>query len=183
MAYREQFPAVKIELYSDITSRTLERVKSNQCDVAFVNMPAEIDSDLVLHGNCMRLNDVFVTGDKYPELTKGVVTMKQLKKYPLVMMEKKTVSRTVWDDFFHKIGVDMQPSLEICSWDLMKRFVINGMGVGIIPREYAAHRLADGSMFEIKTDPALPARSVGMVHLKNAQIPYVLKAFLDMFDF
>ena len=183
VAYREQFPAVKIELYSDITSRTLERVKSNQCDVAFINMPAEIDSDLVLHGNCMRLNDVFVTGDKYPELTKGVVTMKQLKKYPLVMMEKKTVSRTVWDDFFHKIGVDMQPSLEICSWDLMKRFVINGMGVGIIPREYAAHRLADGSMFEIKTDPALPARSVGMVHLKNAQIPYVLKAFLDMFDF
>lgn len=181
--YREKFPAVKIELCSDITPRVLDKVKANQCDVAFVNMPVEIDHELVLHGNCMRLSDIFVTSDKYSELKKGVVTMKQLKKYPLVMMEKKTIARKVWDEFFQMIGVDMQPSLEIGDWDLMKRFVINGMGVGIIPREYAEHRLADGSMFEIQTDPALPARSVGMVLSKNAKVPYVMKAFLDMFDF
>ena len=182
VAYREKFPLVKIELYSDITPRTIDRVKANQCDVAFVNMPVEAGSELVLHGNCMRLNDVFIAGNKYPELKQGAITMKQLKKYPLIMMEKKTVSRTAWDEFFQNIGVELKPSLEICSWDLMKRFVSSGMGVGIIPKEYAARALSDGSIFEIQTEPALPARSIGMLLPKNAQIPYVLKAFLDMFD-
>ena len=37
-------------------------------------------------------------------------------------------------------------------------------------------------MYEIKTDPALPARSVGMVLPKNAQIPYALRAFIELFN-
>ena len=98
------------------------------------------------------------------------------------MMEKKTVSRTVWDDFFHKIGVDMQPSLEICSWDLMKRLVARGMGIGVIPREYTARQLTEGEVFEVGTDPALPARSVGMLLPKNAPVPYALHCFIEYFN-
>lgn len=64
----------------------------------------------------------------------------------------------------------------------MKRLVIRGMGIGCIPREYTLHRLADKSLYEIKTDPPLPARAVGMVLPKNAQIPYALRAFIELFQ-
>ena len=84
--------------------------------------------------------------------------------------------------FLENNGIELKPSIEISSWDLMKRLVIRGMGVGCIPRKYALHRLADKSMYEIKTDPALPARSIGMALPKNAQIPYALRAFIDLFD-
>lgn len=180
--YHEKFPAVKIELLSDVTPRTLDGLKTNKCDVAFVNLPIAADPEIDVYGDCMRLTDVFVTNEKHIELTKGVIPLAKLQEYPLIMLEPNTVARRSMSNFLDSVGIELKPSIEIGSWDLMKRLVIRGMGVGCIPREYALHRLADKSMYEIRTDPALPARSVGMALPKKARIPYALRAFIDLFD-
>lgn len=180
--FHEQFPAVKIELISDVSPRTLEDLKNNRCDVGFVNLPIQLDSDLTLYGNFMRLSDVFVTSDKYPELLNRTVPLAEMAQYPLISLDKNTVASQSLRRFLESVGVSIDPQMEIGSWDLMKRLVIRGMGVGVIPREYAKHRLQDGSLFEVKTDPALPARSVGMVLQKNAPVPYALRRFIQLFD-
>ena len=180
--YHEKFPAVKIELVSDLTHKTLEALKTNKCDVGFINLPIPSDPELTVYGNCMRLTDVFVTNEQHIELTKGVIPLSKLQEYPLILMDPNTIARKSMTVFLENNGIELKPSIEISSWDLMKRLVIRGMGVGCIPREYALHRLADKSMYEIKTDPALPARSIGMALPKNAQIPYALRAFIDLFD-
>ena len=178
--FHEKFPAVKIELMADFTPDTIEKLKANRCDVAFVNLPIEVDPELTLHGNCMRLNDIFIVGEKYKELANGgTVSLSKLKEYPLVMMDKNTVARRSLTNFLGAHGVELQPSIEVGSWDLMKRLVQRGMGVGIIPREYAKGRLGDGELFEVKTDPALPTRSVGMLLSKNATASYALHSFIE----
>ena len=180
--FHERFPAVKFELTADFTPDTIEKLKADKCDVAFVNLPISPDPDLKLYGNCMRLNDVFVVGEKYKELIEKTVSLKELKNYPLILMDQNTVSRQSLDGFLSSLGVDLQPSIEVGSWDLMKRLVLRGMGVGVIPREYAASQLQSGTLFEIKTDPALPVRSVGMLLPKNAPVSYALHSFIQDFQ-
>ena len=63
--FHERFPAVKIELMADFTPDTIEKLKANRCDIAFVNLPITVEPELHLYGNCMRLNDVFITGEKF----------------------------------------------------------------------------------------------------------------------
>ena len=58
--FHERFPSVKIELMADFTPDTIEKLKADKCDVAFVNLPIEVDSELTLEGNFMRLNDIFI---------------------------------------------------------------------------------------------------------------------------
>lgn len=178
--FHEKFPAVKIELMADFTPDTIEKLKANRCDVAFVNLPIEVDSELTLHGNCMRLNDIFIVGEKYKDLANGgTVSLSKLKEYPIIMMDKNTVARRALDNFLGAHGVDLQPSIEVGSWDLMKRLVLRGMGVGVIPREYAMRRLGIEEIFEVKTDPALPTRSVGMLLPKNTSVSYALHSFIE----
>ena len=180
--FHERFPAVKIELMADFTPDTIEKLKANRCDVAFVNLPISVEPELQLYGNCMRLNDVFIVGEKYKDLAnEGTVSLSKLQKYPMIMMDKNTVARKTLDDFLKLHGVELPPSIEVGSWDLMKRLVAQGMGIGIIPREYATRRLGAGELFEVKTDPVLPARSVGMLLPKNTAISYALHCFLDYF--
>lgn len=179
--FHEKFPAVKIELMADFTPDTIEKLKANRCDVAFVNLPIEVDSELELEGNCMHLNDIFVTGEKYAELTQGVIPLAKLKKYPLIMVDKNTVARRALSNFLSSVGVELSPSIEVGSWDLMKRLVQRGMGVGVIPREYAMQGLESGELLEVKTDPALPVRSVGMLLPKNQPVSYSLHSFLEYF--
>lgn len=178
--FHEKFPAVKIELMADFTPDTIEKLKANRCDVAFVNLPIEVDNELTLHGNCMRLNDIFIVGEKYKELTNGgTMSLSKLKEYPLILMDKHTVARRSLDNFLGAHGVDLQASIEVGSWDLMKRLVQRGMGIGVIPREYAQGRLKNEQLFEVKTDPALPTRSVGMLLPKNAVESYALHCFIQ----
>ncbi|MBQ9714584.1 MAG: LysR family transcriptional regulator [Clostridia bacterium] len=179
--FHERFPAVKIELLADFTPDTIEKLKADRCDVAFVNLPITVDAELDLYGNCMRLNDVFIAGEKYKELSDGTISLSKLKKYPLIMMDKNTVARHAIDNFLRSVGVELQPSIEVGSWDLMKRLVANGMGVGIIPREYATRRLQMGELFEVKTDPILPTRAVGMLLPKNQPVSYALHSFIEYF--
>ena len=63
----------------------------------------------------------------------------------------------------------------------MKRLVEKGMGIGVIPREYAEAELADGRLQLIETDFSPSARSVGMVLPKNVTTSYALRMFIEQF--
>ena len=180
--FHEKFPAVKFDLLADFTPDTIEKLKADKCDVAFVNLPIPHDPELQLRGNCMRLNDIFIASDRFPELSKGVVSLSKLRHYPLILMDKNTVARRSLDNFFSSLGMELQPSIEVGSWELMKRLVARGMGIGVIPREYALRCLEDKSLFEVRTDTALPARSVGMLLPKSAPVSYALHCFIDGFS-
>lgn len=176
--FHERFPAVKIDLLAGFSPDTIEQLKTKRCDVAFVNLPINDDPELQLYGNCMRLNDVFIVGEKFAELAQGTIPLAALKEYPLLLMDPNTVARRSFDTFLSSLGIEMQPAMEIGSWDLMKRLVAKGMGVGVIPREYCKAQLETGELREVRTDPALPARAVGMLLAKSAPVSYALQSFI-----
>ena len=96
-------------------------------------------------------------------------------------MDKNTVARRTLDGFLSTHGVELEPSIEVSSWDLMKQLVSAGMGIGVIPREYAMRRLLNKELYELKTDPVLPTRSVGMLLHKNRPVSYALHSFIEYF--
>ena len=179
--YHERFPAVKIELMADFTPDTIEKLKANRCDVAFVNLPIEIDSELHLEENCARLNDIFIASNTFAELSGSTISLDKLKKYPLIVMDKNTVARRTLEAFLRSVGVELSPAIEVGSWDLMKRLVARGMGVGVIPRQYALREIQSGELFEVQTDPVLPVRSIGMLLPKNQPVSYALHSFIEYF--
>lgn len=183
-AFYEQYPEVKIELITTLPNNVEAALLGDKCDVAFVHLPVDeaAASDVVVYGNVMRINDIFVTNKDNLELTKGPIPLNRLQDYPLIMLEKKTLARTLVEDFFTRLGIELKPSIEVDDFALMKKLVTSGMGIGIVPREYAKRRLRDGLLFEIKTEPPLPARSVGIVLKKEAKISFALRKFLDLFD-
>ena len=179
--FHERFPEVNIDLVADFTPDTIAKLKEDKCDVAFVNLPIKTDADLKLYGNCMLLNDTFVTGGKFADLAEEKLTLAELKKYPLIFMDKNTVARRSLDAFLQSIGVSLQPAIEVGSWDLMKRLVARGMGIGVIPREYITKEKENGALYELQTDVALPTRSVGMLLHKSTPISYAVHCFIEDF--
>lgn len=179
--FHERFPTVKIELTADFTPETIAKLKADKCDVAFVNLPITADSEVKLHGNCMRLNDIFITSDKYAQQSGGVLPLSKLREYPLIFMAENTVARRSLENFLSSVGVSLAPAIEVGSWDLMKRLVAKGMGIGVIPREYAMRELEEKQLYEVQTDLKLPVRSIGILLMKNAPISYALHCFIELF--
>ncbi len=179
--YHNLYPQVKIELLTDISPKTIEQLKTDRCDVGFLNLPVEDGEGIAITDSILVLNDVFVAGSAYSQLRGKKLTIWDLQKYPLLLMEGHTVARTAIERFAEGHGVNLQPAIEVDNWGLMKQLVESGMGVGCIPREYATRRLGEGTLFELRVEPQMPSRSVGMALSKNANMSFALRAFVDLF--
>ncbi len=180
VAYHNLYPQVKIELISDVSPRIIEFLKTDRCDVGFLNLPIEADEGIVLADSVALLNDVFLAGNAFAELKGKALSVWDLQELPLLLLEPNTVARAAVDHFAESLGVRLNPAVEVGSWDFMKRLVTDGMGIGCLPREYALRRLRDGELFELNVTPAMPSRSVGLALPKNANMPFSLRAFINL---
>jgi DNA-binding transcriptional LysR family regulator len=179
--YNEKYPAVRFELLTGTTPSTIEQLKEKKCDIGFLNLPVE-DRDIVCSGSVMHLSDIFVAGKKYGDLKGKHVPLKDLQQYPLMMIEENTVARKALARFTESLGIQLHPDIEVANWDLMLKFVANGMGLGCIPREYCKQELKNGDVFEVEVEPTLPTRGVALALPKNTPIPFALKEFINLFQ-
>lgn len=180
--YHKLYPQVKIELISDVSPKIMEELKTDHCDVGFLNLPIDLEEGVRLTDTIHLLNDIFIAGGKFCELQGRELSIWDLQEYPLILMENETVARTMLNRFCESVGVKFRPMVEVDSWGFMKKLVTEGMGIGCIPREYTRHRLEDGSLVELNVQPPLPTRSVGMALPKNANMPFSLRAFIHLFE-
>lgn len=176
--FNEKYPSVKLELKSSTSPYTLSQLKEGKCDIAFINLPLE-DDEVRFYGTVTHLNEVFVAGKKYTELDGIEIPLKRLQEFPLMTIEENTVSRRAFASFVDSLGLNMNPDIEVANWDLMKKLVIKGMGIGLIPREYCRDELDNGEIFELKTTPSLPVRGIGIAISRHLSLSFAMKEFLD----
>ena len=179
--YHEKYPDVRLSLINCITTEALELLKNNKCDIAFLNLPVD-DKDFVLSSVVMPLHDIFVANANYKTLAESVQPLKSMHDYPLLMLDANTVTRKAIINFSHSIGVHLHPEIECGSLELMLQLAKNGVGIACIPREYVRRELKEGSLFEIRTEPMLPARAVGIAFPKDRTPSFAVREFFKLFD-
>lgn len=179
-AFHEKYPAVKLHLINTITTETVELLKNGKCDIAFMNLPVE-DKDIEFSSTVMPLNDVFLAGERFASLAQKVQPLRVLHDYPLLMLDGNTVTRRAIDQFSRSVGVQLQPEIESGSLELLIRLAKSGAGIACAPREYVSRELAEGTLAEIRTDPPLPTRGVGIAFPKNQPLSFAVREFFKLF--
>ena len=177
--YHEKFPDVKIVLINGTTGETVKELKSGKGDIGLVNLPVEEDGISVL-STVMTVQDVFVGGEKFLELSKKTLPLKSLEDYPLLMLESPTVSVKLVNEFTKLHGIKLNPEIEPSSIELMVSLAKNGMGIACVPREFVKGELERGELFEIKTEPSLPKRAIGIATAENGNLTFAVKQFVEL---
>lgn len=178
--YHRLYPMVKLELITDFTPKTIENLKIDRCDVGFLTLPIEEDRGIILTDALTQLNDVFVAGEKYARLKKSKLNLFDLQEYPLILLQERTIARDLFDRFVRKLNLKLRPAIEVDDFELMKRLVAEGMGIGCLPREFLKDELKSGALFLLDTTPTLPSRSIGTAVSKTYGTSFALKTFLNM---
>jgi len=179
--YHEKYPDVNLILLNGTSSDTIELLKNNKGDVGFVNLPID-DSDINLSNTVMQLHDTFVASDSFSELFNDIVDLKRLQDYPLLMLELSTATRQAIVSFAHSQGVHLHPEIELASMELMTELAKNGIGIACIPREFVKHELENGTLKEIKTNPSLPLRAIGLALPKHENMIFAVKEFVKLLN-
>ncbi len=179
--YHEKYPSVNLVLQNGTSNETIELLKNKKGDIGFVNLPVD-DSGIVLSDTVMQLHDTFVASDKFSELFGKEIELSKLQDYPLLMLELSTATRQAIVSFANSHGIHLHPEIELGSLELMTELAKNGIGIACIPREFVKHELEQGTLKEIVTNPALPARAIGLALPNGENMTFAVREFLNLIN-
>lgn len=178
--FHQKYPQIVLNVLNSTTQEAISQVKAGKSDLGFVNLPVE-EHGLSVVLQTQELHHIFVGGRKYAEMAKKVHSLKSLEDFPLLMLETTSSSRQMLINYCHSLGIHLHPEIELGSIDLLKGFARANLGITCIPREYVTRNLADGSLVEIPTDPAIPSSATGLITSDKAPLSFAVRHFIDCF--
>ena len=179
--FKNKHPDIRISVTNRITQESIELLKSAAVDIAFVNLPIENDGSLDVKP-VMTIHDCFVVGGKYMPLADKTMKLGDLKKYPLLTLEKASNSRRQMDKFLLEKGIEIQPAIELGSLALLSGFAKIGLGVAATIREEAREMLDRLELRELAFEDELPTRHIGLARMKNVTLSFAAEAFVSEID-
>ena len=174
--FNTEYPEIYISVTNRTTRELIELLKNGSVDMSFINLPAEIDPTLNVKP-VMEIHDCFVTGAKYAYLAESALHLRELRKYPILMLEKGSNSRQQMEKFLASYGVGITPAIELGSLNMLSEFAKIGLGIAATIREDVQKQIESGELYELRFFEQLPVRHIGLAEMKNVSLSFAAQAF------
>ncbi|MBB6733863.1 LysR substrate-binding domain-containing protein [Cohnella zeiphila] len=176
--FHEQYPKIRIHVTNRTTPETLSLLKDGKIDFGIVSLPAADPQAEFRTSSAIRM--CLVGGKRYERLAEEGLSLGDLERYPLLLLEKGAGTRAFLDDYAARYRAVLAPEFELGSIDLLAQFAMRGFGLAFVIRDYVTEELEDGRLFEIPLSPTLPERQIGIAALRGAPLSAAAKAMLEM---
>jgi LysR family transcriptional regulator, low CO2-responsive transcriptional regulator len=175
--YREQFPAVQLQLENVTGKDGLALLRADQADFAvgsMLDVPNDIAWAPVHHYDPM-----LIMPTDHPLATREKITLEDLSPDGLILPPQRLSTYRMVDLMFQQRQVPYQVALEVGGWDVIKEYVAMGMGISIVTgiciTQADLGRLAVRNMKQY-----FPQRSYGVVMRKGKFLSAEARAFIDL---
>lgn len=172
--FHNMYPNVHIKVTNQTSIECAKLLETGQVDFCITNYP---NSGLSNSQNVRIINefyDVFVANNEVFPLNEKHITLKELQRYPILMLDRKSTTSEFLHSMFQKHQLDLVPEIEISSNDLLIDLAKIGLGIAFVP-DYCIPK-HDQELFVLDLEEKLPARQ--MVAAFNEHLP-ISKAAME----
>lgn len=177
--FHEMYPKIEIQIVNSLTSNLLKELRNGNLDILFLNLPMDDNNDLKIIP-ITDVHDIFVGNKKYYDLTKGILSLKELNNYPLLFQKPPSNTRQYLNNYLKSNNIDLKPQLEVVSYNLIMDLVSAGFGIGYATKEFIKSELDTNKLYEIKVEPSIPKRFIGIVTIDKKTPNYSAKKLIEM---
>lgn len=182
LPYFKKFHSVYPNIHLQVTNRTsikcVDLLKQGSVDFIVTNLPNKNIGSSMEVREFYKFSDIFIGGNDFEELKGKRVYLKELIKYPLLMLEKNTTTSQYINGVFESKGLVLSPEIELTSIDLLVELAKINLGISLVP-DYCMDEELLKDVFEIKTREVLSERSLGIVSKKNIPLSIAGRKFVD----
>lgn len=168
--FNKSYPKIDIQITNGITSHLINELKNGLIDIVFLNLNDKDygnDIDII---KCKKIHDIFIASEKYSELNDKVISLNELKNYPLIFQAKGSNTRNFLDNFLKEKNITLKPNIELASYSLVTEFCKAGFGIGYAVKEFIQKDLNEGKIFSIKIKENISERYIGFA-ISNKHLP------------
>lgn len=178
--FNRSFPDIKIKVTNRTSPICMDLLKNGSVDIAIVNLPdAKFDRNIDVK-KVRTVQDIFVAGKQFQQLRNRVVDLKELKQFPLLMLEQNSTSRVFFESLLDRYNISLSPEIELGSLDLIIEMTKIGLGISFICREYIEDELVNGILFAVNLKQKIPKRHLGILTNRDIPLPPAAGKFAEL---
>ncbi|TYQ15667.1 UNVERIFIED_CONTAM: DNA-binding transcriptional LysR family regulator [Acetivibrio alkalicellulosi] len=174
-----KFPKVKIHVVNRTSQQIQDILKEGLIDFGIVTLP--VDDKVLDVSEFITVKDIFVASDKFHNLKNKKISIEELLKYPLLMLDKSTSTRRNVDSILLKKGLNILPEIELESIDLLLEFAKIGLGIALVLKESASDIIKNDQLFEVQLNEEVSLRKLGIITIRNVPLSRASLEFIHSY--
>ncbi|MHC1719397.1 MAG: LysR family transcriptional regulator [Clostridiaceae bacterium] len=177
--YKKCFPKVNIILKNSICSDLRNKLHSGELDIVFTIEPEIMDNDLVVKN--LKDESIVIIGS--PEanmefLSTGFENKEATES--IIFTEKGCSLRIAFENYLKLKKIKCVNPLEFSSIEAIKKCVLNGLGISILPLYIVCNEIEDGSLKMMEVQESFQKFKTQLVYHKGKNISLTMSKFIEI---
>ena len=175
--YKKQFPNVQMSVDRSYGARVVEAVLDNLADFGITQLPVEEKRLQIakIHSDEIKL----LVPAKHSIVNKKFVLPRDLIGFQL-LLPKSGTTRTRLNGWLEPAETQLQISMELDSTDMIKRFVMAGLGFSFLAASHCSEEVARGKLSVVSLGPEPMIRRVGLIYRKDKALSKAALGFIQV---
>ncbi|MGH9445461.1 MAG: LysR family transcriptional regulator substrate-binding protein, partial [Terriglobia bacterium] len=175
--FKQLYPLVQISIYRNFSHKIVQKVQEGAVELGIVTLPQT--------ANNMEVIPVFrdelqvVTPAQHALARHRSLTVEEIANHPLIL-PKTGHTRVLLDRLLREYRDHVQPSMELASVEMIKKFVGAGLGISLISRTYAQTEVAAGLLKLIPLEDHKIYRELGLIYRRDRYLSLPAKVFIEV---
>lgn len=175
--YKRLFPGVQLQVVRSHAARTVTSVMDNSVDFGITQLPVQERKLQIVqvHSDEIRL----LAPPGHPLSGRRSASASEIVEHPL-LLPKQGRTRTRIDEYLEDYDDEMQISMELESTEMIKQFIIAGLGVGFMAVTHALDEIKAGKLEAMRLEPAPMIRTIGLIYRKDKALSRAALGFIEV---
>jgi DNA-binding transcriptional LysR family regulator len=173
--YSRRFPNVQLMVERQYGSKIAEAILDNLADFGFTQLPIQDRKLQVVKIHSGEIKLVVPAG--HPLTQKKAVLAEDLVPYPL-LLPKYGSTRARLNEWLELVEDSMHVLMELDSSEMIKRFVMAGLGVSFLAVSNCREELRVGALAALSLAPEPMVRRLGLVYRKDKALSKAALGFI-----
>ncbi len=174
--FHKKYPNIHIKVTNGTSMQCAGLLERNEVDVIVTNSPNQALNNTMQILPVKEFHDIFIAKKDVFPLNGGKLTLQELQKYPILMLEKRSTTSMYLHNLFLENSLDLVPAIELSSNDLLIDLAKIGLGIAFIP-DYCVRKLKDLTIIE--TTQEIPPRMLVAAYNNDIPLSDGAKYFID----
>lgn len=174
--FKSEFPGVQLQVTRLSGGRAAQAVLDNSADFGVTQLPVEEKRLEVvqIHSDEIRL---IVPAD-HPLAERSSASAEAISQYPLLLPKQGRTRKRI-NEYLDDFEDDLQISMELESSEMIKQFILAGLGVGFLPVIHTEDDVAKGRLAALRLEPLPMVRTIGLVYRKDKALSRAALGFIE----
>ncbi|NLP35756.1 MAG: LysR family transcriptional regulator [Clostridiales bacterium] len=174
--FHKQYPNIHIKVTNGTSLQCATLLERNEVDVIVTNSPNPNLNNMMEILPVKDFKDIFIANPEAFPLTDRKITLQELQEHPILMLDKRSTTSMFLHNLFLENSLDLVPSVELSSNDLLIDLAKIGLGIAFIP-DFCVKEL--NQLEVIHTDQEIPSRMLVASYNKDIPLSDAAKFFID----